>query len=63
MQRTFFGAIALSAVIVWWHLLFFDLRAILPDSVARLMVALAFFILFIGLIYWIVQKGEDEKKA
>lgn len=62
MQRTFFGAIALSAVIVWWHL-FFDLRAILPDSVARLMVALAFFILFIGLIYWIVQKGEDEKKA
>ncbi|ANU18402.1 hypothetical protein BBI11_15750 [Planococcus maritimus] len=62
MQRTFFGAIALSAVIVWWHL-FFDLRGVLPDSVARLTVALAFFILFIGLIYWIVQKGEDEKKA
>ncbi|OED33610.1 hypothetical protein H1Q58_15015 [Planococcus maritimus] len=58
MQRIFFSAIALSAVLVWWHL-FFDLRAVLPDPAARLTLAIALFVLFIGLMRWIVQQGQQ----
>lgn len=59
MKRVFLVAIILSALVTWGHL-FFDLKTILPDPVARLAVAIALFVLFIGLIYWIVEKGQEN---
>ncbi|MDE4085331.1 hypothetical protein PO902_09880 [Planococcus maritimus] len=57
MKRVFLAAIILSALVAWGHF-FFDLRTIVPDPVARLAVALALFVLFIGMMYWIVEKGR-----
>lgn len=62
MRRTFLAAIILSALVTWVHF-FFDLRAFLPDFAARLTVAIALFILFIGLIYWIVQKVQESESG
>lgn len=56
MKRTFLVAIILSALITWGHI-FFDLKAFVPDPVAKLAV----FILFIGMINWIIQKGQEEE--
>ncbi|MBU9674457.1 hypothetical protein KQ939_13515 [Planococcus sp. CP5-4] len=60
MKRTFLVAMILSVFTTWGHI-FFDLRAVLPDPVAKLAVAIALFILFIGMIQWIVQKGEEDE--
>ncbi|MDE0584262.1 hypothetical protein ON064_14625 [Planococcus sp. A6] len=60
MKRTFLVAIILSALITWGHI-FFDLKAFVPDPVAKLAVAIALFILFIGMINWIIQKGQEEE--
>ncbi|WP_404466901.1 hypothetical protein [Planococcus rifietoensis] len=60
MKRTFLVAIILSALITWVHF-FFDLRAFLPDLAAKLAVAIALFTLFMGMIHWIIQQGQEEE--
>lgn len=59
MKRVFLFVIILSALATWGHV-FFDLGTILPDPAARLAVALALFVLFIGMMYWIVEKGQGN---
>lgn len=59
MKRVFLAAIILSALVTYGHT-FFDLRTVLPDPIAKLAVAMAFFVLFMGMIYWIVEKGQEN---
>ena len=59
MKRVFLTAIILSALVTFGHT-FFDLRTVLPDPIAKWAVAMAFFVLFMGMIYWIVEKGQEN---
>lgn len=59
MKRVFSAAIILSALVTYGYT-FFDLRTVLPDPIAKLAVAMAFFVLFMGMIYWIVEKGQEN---
>lgn len=60
MKRTILIAIILSALITWGHI-FFDLRAFLPDLAANLAIAISNFVLLLGIIYWIGQKGQEDE--
>lgn len=60
MKRIFLAAIILSALTALGHT-FFDLRTFVPDPVAKLALAIALFVLFIGMIYWIVQEEQEDE--
>lgn len=60
MNRTFLAALILSALIALGHT-FFDLRTFVPNPVAKIALAIALFVLFIGIIYWIVQEGREDE--